>query len=247
MRAHKGNIAWLVLALAPAVLLAQKQPFTVDALLQIQRIGDPQISPDGKTVAFSVSTPDLAANRGVNSIWTVPLNGIGTPHKLITPAYRPRWSPDGKRIYYTGSQGGSAQIWSINPDGTDPKQITHLSTEAADQIVSPDGKYLVVTSEVYPECGADDGCNQRKSDAEKQNKTQAHLVTTLLYRHWNAWQGNTRSHLISISLEDGKAVDLTPGDRVTPPFSLGGPDDYAISPDSTVCPECGPESGYGHE
>jgi len=227
------NPAWLVLALAPTFLLAQKQPFTVDALLQIHRLGDPQISPDGKTVAFSVSTPDLNANKGARSIWTVPLAGGVPPRKVTDSADRPRWSPDGKRIYYTGTQGGSSQIWSINPDGTAPVQITHLSTEAADEIVSPDGKYLVVTSEVYPECGADDGCNQRKLDEAKQNKTQAHLATSLLYRHWNAWQGPTRSHLISISISDGKAVDLTPGDRVTPPFSLGGPDDYAISPDSS--------------
>jgi len=224
--------AWLVLALAPTFLFAQKQPFTVAALLQIHRLGDPQISPDGKTVAFSVSTPDLTANKGARSIWTVPLAGGVPPRKVTDGAERPRWSPDGKRIYYTGTQGGSSQIWSINPDGTEPIRITHLSTEAADEIVSPDGKYLVVTSEVYPECGADDACNQRRIDEAKQNKTQAHLVTSLLYRHWNTWQGNTRSHLISISLSDGTAVDLTPGDRVTPPFSLGGPDDYAISPDS---------------
>jgi len=227
------NPAWLVLALAPALLFAQKQPFTVDALLQIQRIGDPQISPDGKTVAFAVSTPNLTANKSDKSIWTVPLAGGDAPRKLTDSAERPRWSPDGKRIYYTGTPGGVSQIWSINPDGSDPQQVTRLSTQAADEIVSPDGKYLVVTSDVYPECGADDACNQRRLDEAKQNKTQAHLVTSLLYRHWKTWQGDTRSHLISISLADGKAADLSPGDRVTPPFSLGGPDDYAISPDSS--------------
>ena len=226
------NPAWLVLALAPTFLLAQRQPFNVDALLQIHRIGDPHISPDGKTVAFAVSTPDLTANKGAKSIWTVPLTTGAAPRKLADLAERPRWSPDGKQIYYTSTEGGQSQIWSVNPDGSARKQITHLATEAADEIVSPDGKYLVVTSEVYPECGADDVCNQRKIDDAKQSKTQAHVATSLLYRHWKAWQGNTRSHLISISLSDGKAVDLTPGDRVTPPFSLGGPDDYAISPDS---------------
>ena len=225
--------AWPILALVPGLLLAQKQPFTVDALLQIQRIADPQISPDGKTVAFEVSTPDLTANKNIHSIWTVALTGIGAPHKLTTPAERPRWSPDGKRIFYTGTAGDSSQIWSVNADGTDPRQLTHLSTGASGEIVSPDGKYLVVTSDVYPACGADDACNQRKIDDAKQRKSDAILVTTLLYRHWNSWQGDTRSHLLSISLSDGKAVDLSPGDRVTPPFSLGGPDDYAISPDSS--------------
>jgi dipeptidyl aminopeptidase/acylaminoacyl peptidase len=224
--------AWLVLALAPAILLAQRQPFTADALLEIQRIGDPQISPDGKTVAFSVSVPDLTANKSAKSIWTVPLSGDAAPRKLADLAERPRWSPDGKHIFYTGMQSGNSQIWNISPDGADPRQITHLATEASGEIVSPDGKYLVVSSDVYPECGADDACNQRKIDEAKQSKTQARIITSLLYRHWNVWQGNTRTHLLSISLSDGKTVDLTPGDRVTPPFSLGGPDDYAISPDS---------------
>jgi dipeptidyl aminopeptidase/acylaminoacyl peptidase len=226
------NPAWLVLALAPTLLIAQKQPFSVEALLQIQRIGDPQISPNGKTVAFAVSTPDLTANKSAKSVWSVPLTG-GAPRKLSDLAERPRWSPDGRLIYYTGTEGGASQIWSINPDGSNPKQITHLATEAANEVVSPDGKYLVVTSDVYPACGADNACNQRRIDDAKLNKTKAHIVTSLLYRHWDAWQGDTRSHLLSISLSDGKAVDLSPGDRVTPPFSLGGPDDYAISPDSS--------------
>lgn len=226
------NPAWLVLALAPVILSAQNRPFDVDALLRIHRIADPQISPDGKTVAFAVSTPDLDANAVLSSIWTVPLAG-GTPRKLVDMAERPRWSPDGKQIYYTGSLGGPTQIWSVNPDGSSPAQVTHLSTGASGEIVSPDGKYLVVTSDVYPDCGADDSCNSRKLDGAKANKTEAHLVTSLLYRHWNTWQGETRSHLISISLADGKAVDLSPGNRVTPPFSLDGGDDYAISPDSS--------------
>jgi dipeptidyl aminopeptidase/acylaminoacyl peptidase len=223
--------ARLAIALLPALVFAQKQPFNADALLKIQRIGDPQLSPDGLTVAFGVSTPDLAANKNVKSIWVVPTAG-GSPRKLMDSAERPRWAPDGKRIFYTGMQNGASQIWSINPDGTDPRQVTHLSTEAAGQIVSPDGKYLVVTSDVYPDCGADDACNRMRLDANKNRSTDARLIKNLLYRHWDAWMGDRVTHLLSISLADGKTVDLSPGNRVTPPFSLGGPDDYAISPDS---------------
>lgn len=223
--------ARLAIALLPALVFAQKQPFNADALLKIQRIGDPQLSPDGRTVAFGVSTPDLTANKNVKSIWVI-LTAGGTPRKLMDAAERPRWAPDGKRIFYTGTQSGTSQIWSINPDGSDPKQVTHLSTEAAGQIVSPDGKYLVVTSDVYPDCGADDACNQKQLDANKNRTTDARLIKSLLYRHWNIWTGDRVTHLLSIALEDGKTVDLSPGNRVTPPFSLGGPDDYAISPDS---------------
>src|SRR5882757_7147158 len=153
------SLVWLVLALAPCSdLFAQKIPFDADALLKIQRIGDPQVSPDGKTVAFAVSQPDMANNRAALSVWSVPLAG-GTSRKLADMGDRPRWAPDGKSIYYTGTTGGPSQIWSMNPDGSGQRQITHLSTEASGEIVSPDGKYLVVTSDVYPECGADDACN----------------------------------------------------------------------------------------
>ncbi|MDP9169733.1 MAG: S9 family peptidase, partial [Acidobacteriota bacterium] len=227
--------AWLVLALAPVSLFAQKKPFDADALLKVQRISDPQLSPDGKTVAFGVGVPSLADNKTLRSVWSVPLAG-GPPRKLADEAERPRWSPDGKRIFYTGTAGGSSQIWSMNADGSGASQITRLATEASGEIVSPDGKYLLVTSEVYPACGADDACNAKLLDADKNSKVKARLITGLLYRHWTGWQGSTRSHLLSISLSDGKTVDLSPGDRVVPPFALGGPDDYAISPDSReVC------------
>ena len=227
--------AWLVLALAPSCLIAQKRPFDTDALLKIQRLGDPQLSPDGKTVAFSVAVPDIPNNKSVHSVWTVPLSG-GAPRKVADLADRPRWAPDGKRIFFTGTSGGSSQIWSMNPDGSGAAQITHLSTEASGEIVSPDGNYLIVTSDVFPECGADDGCNARRIKTEQDSKMKARLITGLLYRHWTTWQGDTRSHILSISLRDAKAVDLSPGDKVVPPFSLGGPDDYTISPDSKeVC------------
>src|SRR5215472_14916994 len=215
----------------PALLCGQKQPFNASALLQLQRLSDPQVSPDGQTVAFSVSQPDTAANKSAKSIWTVPISG-SNPRKIADNAERPRWAPDGKRIFYTGTSGGQSQIWSMNPDGGEQTQVTHLSTEASGQAISPDGKYLLVTSDVFPDCGADDGCNKRKIDEDSQSKVKARLITGLLYRHWTTWQGSTRSHILSIALEDGKAIDLTPGDKVVPPFSLGGPEDYSISPDS---------------
>ena len=74
------------------------------------------------------------------------------PRKLADLADRPRWSPDGKRIYYVSTTGDASQIWSMNPDGSGASQVTRLSTEADGELVSPDGKYLLVTSNVYPEC-----------------------------------------------------------------------------------------------
>src|SRR5580658_967863 len=180
MRAHTSIRPGLaarvcLIALAPFLLLAQKKPFDAAALLKIQRIADPQLSPDGKTVAFAVSLPDIDANKSLHSVWTVPLEG-GAPRKLADLADRPRWSPDGKRLYYVSTTGDASQIWSMNPDGSGATQITHLSTEADGELVSADGKYLVFTSGVYPECAADDVCNQKHLDAEKQSKVKARLI-----------------------------------------------------------------------
>jgi len=226
--------AWLVLALSPLGLFAQKKPFDAVAMMRVQRIADPQLSPDGRTVAFAVSTPDVTENQNLHSVWTVPIDG-GAPRKLAE-GNRPRWSNDGKRIFYTAAVNGVNQIMVVNPDGSGGAQITRLASGASNEIVSPDGKFLVFTSDVFPNCGGDDACNTRHIAAAAQDKVKARLITGLLYRHWTTWEGKTRSHLLSFALDTAKVADLTPGDRDVPPFSLGGPDDYAISPDSReVC------------
>ncbi|MDQ2898710.1 MAG: S9 family peptidase, partial [Acidobacteriota bacterium] len=137
---------------------------------------------------------------------------------------------------FVSDLGGSSQIWQMDADGSNPKALTKLSTEASGVLVSPDGKYILFTSDVFPECGADDACNQKLVDAEKESKVKARVITSLLYRHWTTWQGKRRSHLLSMKLDDGRVKDLTSGTRDVPPFSLGGPEDYAISPDGKeVC------------
>ncbi len=223
---------WLMFASA---LAAQKKPFDINALLRLSRISDPQISPDGRSVAFTVQTIDVENNRRPQQIYVVSLTG-GTPRKIADDAERGRWSPDSRQIYFVSTRSGSSQIWTMDADGANPKPLTNLASEASGHLVSADGKLLVFTSDVYPECGADDACNKQKLDQEKANKATGRLIDSLLYRHWNKWQGARRSHLLVMPVAGGTAKDLTPGKRDVPPFSLGGPEDYAISPDSTeVC------------
>lgn len=203
--------------------------------MQLARLSDPQLSPDGRWVAFAVQTVDIANNTKPKQIYVVALNG-GVPRKIADAAERPRWSPDSKRIAFISDSTGSSQIWLIDVDGTNARQVTNVSTEAGTVLYSHDGKNLVFTSDVFPECGADDICNKQKLDAEKNNKVKARPINSLLYRHWTTWQGARRSHLLVIPVSGGAAKDLTPGNRDVPPFSLGSPDDYAISSDgSEVC------------
>jgi len=145
-----------IFLLFSASLAAQKQPFDIQALLKIARIEEPQLSPDGKTVAFTVQTVDVAQNTKPKQIYTVPLNG-GSPRQITmlgTDNERPEWSPDSKQIAFISDHGGSAQVWIMNADGSNARQITNLSTEAGGVLFSPDGKKLVFTSNVFPDCPA---------------------------------------------------------------------------------------------
>jgi Tol biopolymer transport system component len=228
-------LLFVLALLSVGSLFAQRQPFNVEMMLQIGRISEPVLSPDGKLVAFTVQTIDLEKNTKPKQIYTVGLSG-GSP-RLITSEgadnERPRWSPDSKQIYFVSNRDGSAQIWAMNADGAGARQITHLSTEAGGILVAPDGQKIVFQSSVYPECGADDRCNKNKLDDENKSKVKARIYTSLLYRHWTEWQSKRRQHLMAINTDGTGLKDLTPGSVDVPPFSLGGPDDYTISPDST--------------
>ena len=224
---------------------AAKAPFTVDAMMRLARIGDPQLSPDGKSVAFTVQSADVPNNTTTTQIYVVPVAG-GAPQKLTNEGNtntRPRWSPDSKRIFFISDRSNGSQVWSMNADGTGAMAITDLPTGAGGVTVSPDGKLILFTSDVYPSCQPvdaapgvdyDAACNKAKLDEEEAAKMHARVYTQLLYRHWTEYQGTRRKHLL-IQRSDltGKPRDLTPGDRNTPPFSLGGPEAYVFSPDST--------------
>jgi dipeptidyl aminopeptidase/acylaminoacyl peptidase len=210
----------------------QKKMLDAESLWKIQRIGEPALSPDGKTVAFVARKYDIPGNTSTRHIYTVPLEG-GTPKAITsegTVNERPKWTPDSKRIAFVSNRGSSSQIWTMNPDGTGAKQVTTLSTEAGGLLVSPDGKNIVFQSAVYPDC-PDEACNKQRLADEQASKVKARVYTSLLYRHWTEYQGKRRNHLFSVPVEGGTPKDLTPGAFDVPPFSLGGPDDYAISPD----------------
>ncbi len=224
---------FVLLLLAVAAPVFAPKPFDLDALLKLSRVSDPQVSPDGRTVAFTVQTVDVAANKKPSNIYIVPVSG-GAPVCITSAGEtndRPRWSPDSRQIAFISDRGGSSQVWIMDADGGNPRQVTSLATEAGGVLYSPDGKNLVFTSDVYPECGANDACNTQRLEAEKNSKVRARIYTTLLYRHWAKWQSARRSHLMVTPVGGGEVKDLTPGNRDVPPFSLGGGDDYAISPD----------------
>ena len=220
-------ISVLILAFA-AIANAQGGRFAVEDLLKVRRVSDPQVSPDGRQVAFVVGDVDLDANRVVNQIYLVPLGG-GAPKQLTngtSSASSPRWSPDGKKIAFT--TGG--QIWVMDNDGDDKKQLTKISTGAGGPAWSPDSDWIAFTSEVYPDCN-DDECNKRKEEAAEKSKVKAHITERLLFRHWNEWRDVKRSHVFVVSAKGGNARDLTPGDFDSPPYAASSNVDFSFSPD----------------
>ncbi|MEJ7575635.1 MAG: S9 family peptidase [Pyrinomonadaceae bacterium] len=228
----------LVLVCSAQVVVAQSaQPLTVNALLKLRRVGDPQLSPDGATVAFTITDVDKAANRSRTNIYLMPTAG-GEPRQLMTrmkvSASAPRWSPDGKLLAFVAAPEGTPQIYVMDmaaPNG-EPRKVTNISTGVGDPIWSPDGTMFAFVSDIYPEC-KDDACNKGRADAAEASKVKAKTADRLLFRHWTSWKEGKRTHVFVVSSAgNSPARDMTPGDADAPPFSLGGPTDYAFSPDS---------------
>jgi len=235
-------ILCLVLLGASATLQAQQKPFdsaqgkraiTFDDLISMHRVGEAQISPDGKWVAYSVGTPDLAANRTVRNIWLVAISG-GEPRQLTRSGRdsRPQWSPDGKKLAFLSSRDGAPQVYLIAVEGGEATKVTSLSTGTDNLRWSPDGTMLAFTSEVYPDC-RDDACNEKRDAEREKSKVKARIYETLLYRHWTEWSVGKRSHLFVVPAAGGTPRDLTAGANYdVPPVQRGDANDIAFSPDS---------------
>lgn len=214
-----------------ALCIAAFGQFSFNDLMKVRRVSDPQLSPDGKQVAFTIGDVNMTANRVVNQIYVADLDRPDRPPRQITSGNSsnsaPRWSPDGKKLAFT--TGG--QIWTMEPDGDRKRQVTSISTGAGNPVWSPDGRWIAFNSDVYPDC-PDDACNKKRDDEAEASKVKAIVTERLLYRHWVEWRDKKRTHVFVAPSEGGKAVDLTPGDFDSPPYAASSGVDYAFSPDS---------------
>jgi dipeptidyl aminopeptidase/acylaminoacyl peptidase len=127
-----------------------------------------------------------------------------------------------------GVRGRSAQ----DDGGGEPRNATRFPTGVNAYKWSPDGKWLVITSDVFPDC-EDTGCLERRVEEREKAKIAARISERLLFRHRDSWKDGTRTHVWKVSARGsgatGSIVDLTPGNRDAPPF--GGDEDFQVSPD----------------
>jgi dipeptidyl aminopeptidase/acylaminoacyl peptidase len=211
-----------------------KHAMTFDDLAGMQRVGEPQISPDGRAVVYTVGTADMDTNRVAHNIWVVPTAAGSQPRQLTQTGHdtRPQWSPDGKTIAFLSGREGATQIYAMPAQGGNAKKITSLSTGADNEKWSPDGRWIAFTSSVFPDC-ADDACNRARDDAAEKSKVKARVYDHLLYRHWVHWSDGKRSHLFLVAANGGAPRDVTPrADYDVPPDERGDANDFNFSPDS---------------
>jgi acylaminoacyl-peptidase len=217
---------------------ANARPFTAADLVGLDRVGDPQVSPDGTRVLYDVRRTDLAANKGVHSIWVASLTGGGGGEQMQSQgATSARWAPDGRGIYYLKD----GQVWRATVCAPERRafsagQVTHLPLDVDTFRVSPDGRHLVVSVAVFPDAESP-AATRAREDARKADKASGQVFDKLFVRHWDAWADGTRNHLFALTLgsataEGAAPVPLTPGfDGDVPGKPFGGDEDYSFSPD----------------
>jgi len=228
------SVVTITIILASTSFAQTKRAMTIDDLITAVRIGDPQISPDGKQVVFARTTTELATGRRNTDIWTVPADGSAQPKELIggeKTENTPRFTPDGKRLAFISTRDGAPQVYIADADGRGVKQVTKISAGVQTPlVVSPDGRKVAFVSDVFPQC-KDEDCNKRTRETIEKDPAKLRVLTGLPFRHWDEWRTNLRHHIFVADIESGETRDLTPGDFDSPPHFY---EDNAIafSPDS---------------
>jgi dipeptidyl aminopeptidase/acylaminoacyl peptidase len=255
----KPLIACLLLALASAPALAADvdvvdttfakaqgvHPFNVRDLVMMDRVSDPQLSPDGRYAAFGVRSTDYAANKGVTAVYVLDLAKSGQPVKVVDKGSSARWSHDGRSLYFLAPAKGVTQLWRLDLAGGKgldlarhgaPVQVSHGVLDLGGYTLSPDGGQTLVSYEVFTDC-ANLACTHERLAAREKDKASGTLYTKLFVRHWDTWADGRRNQLY-VARFDGKGQLPTEptllsrgidGDVPSKPF--GDDSEFTFAPD----------------
>ncbi|OON67997.1 prolyl oligopeptidase family serine peptidase [Hymenobacter sp. CRA2] len=223
----------LLAALAGASFSATaQQTLTPELLWKLGRLGEMQVSPDRKTVAFTVTRYDLAANGGSADVYTVPVSG-GAVKQLTSTPYSENtlnWRPDGK-LTFLADEGQGAQLYVMNADGSGRQKISEFTGESLSNLkYAPTGKFVLYTQDVKVRKGIQDLYPDLP-------KADAKLYDDLFYRHWTQWEDDKASHVFFQPVGDdgrltGYGKDVQAGEVFDAPVRpLAGSEQLAFSPD----------------
>lgn len=218
--------------------VAQKRAFTIADIYKVKNAGSLSVSPDGKTLLFTLSESNLEAGTTNADIYTIDISGSSLKNLTNTPKSEanPVWSSDGKSIFFTSAKSGENQVYNLNLQSGTVEQVTDFSAGVNDYRLSSDSKLILFSSDVYPECGADNECNKINSESAENGPVQANMADELLFRHWTSYSGGKVSHILLYNTDSKKYTDLTPGKFNSPTFALGGGNGFNFSADATeVC------------
>ncbi|KQW86496.1 S9 family peptidase [Brevundimonas sp. Root1279] len=222
-------------ASAPATAAAQAGPaFNYNDMISANRLGDPQVSPDGRWVVYSVTTTDVAANRRSGALYILDLRNPGEPRKLAINeggANTARWGSNGQ-LYFLSGRSGSSQVWRAAADGTGPVQVTNLPLDVNAYRLSNDGSKVVVSLAVFPDC-ADLACTVDRNKAVADDPATGQVYDRMFVRHWDTWADGTQNHLFVVNADgSGAPVHVTKGfDGDTPSKPFGDESEFTFTPD----------------
>lgn len=215
---------------------------TPEALWAMGRIGSYQVSPDGKKIVYQVGYYSVKENKGHQVLYIMDSDGKNN-RQLTTSAKNetdPVWIENGKRIAFLSAESGSSQIWSMNWDGTDRKQLTKSAVDIEGFKFSPDGKAVILIKSM-PYHGS------IKSNPSDLPKASGRVVTDLMYRHWDHYVESIQHPYIAEVKPDGinEGIDILEGEPYECPMEpFGGIEQLSWSPDSkSVAYTCRKKTG----
>ncbi|MBU3971842.1 MAG: S9 family peptidase, partial [Alphaproteobacteria bacterium] len=235
-----GSAALPALALtpetAPATAAAAQDlnTFTWQDMIALNRLGDPQVSPDGRKVVYSVTATDVDANRRSGALFMMDLQNPGEPVRLAINeggANTARWGSDGN-LYFLSGRSGSSQVWRAAADGTGPVQVTNLPLDVNAYRLSPDAAKVVASLALFPDC-ADLACTVDRTKAVADDPSTGQVYDRMFVRHWDTWNDGTQNHLVVVNADgSGEPVIVTRGfDGDTPSKPFGDESEFTFTPE----------------
>ncbi|MBV8910122.1 MAG: S9 family peptidase [Gammaproteobacteria bacterium] len=226
---------------APTAPTATGAPFRIEDLVALNRVSDPQVSPDGRYLAFVQRETDMEGNSGRNGIWLMRVGPAhGEPYRLMDATggdSSPRWAPDSRTLYFISTRSGSSQVWRVRLSSGQAQRVSDYPLDVGSLKVSPRGDRLALSMEVFPDC-ASLVCTRERLDRQAKKKASGRIYERIFVRHWDAWSNGTRAHLFTTLLTSGGKLE-TPVDvsgrldADVPSKPFGSDEDFDFSPDGS--------------